>query len=669
MATIEPRLIHLLNEPTTPETPNTEVVNTEGLNTESITTEGLHTEGITSEGINPEVLHTEAPNAEVPLQPSLPSLPTLQLLPLSGNRDGPLPPLHLEGLRADRFFGSAGRNAALPGPSGGASGAPPASPFIGDQTTSFGDFRRETDYSREGKYAGSAALYPLKLLLSEVTMPPMPTPPAPSFTSILNEGPDFQDDAPSSSFSSLSASTSISAAIPASAPTASSSAPSSFTTAASSSSALSFPSSSTTAVAAASNVASGSGATPSNKRPAIHIKDDFMQLPQPSKKPKAHQAPLMPPIINGLLEPPPNVALFPPIESSAFDDTDAGQSKLLHELSYSPPGPRLSPEPGQPVAKPRATRKRSSKPRRKWTEEETNHLLRGVDRHGVGKWTSILDDPDFHFNSRSAGDLKDRFRTCCPEEMRVTDADQHQSLARRRQLQNQFRQLTSPQKTPETATTTEGGILSDKDSAACTPCGTDEPPAKKSRAHRMKVSDLAGLGIKGPFKRARRRERTAFSSRDDQEILQGLEAYGPSWSKIQRDKRFHLGNRQPTDLRDRVRNKYPYIYQRIEKGVFQPKDVSTTNILEPTVNTNIGHSFKIRTAAAAPPLTLTANSSTNRAATQEELPKWLFQSSGPAEQPQQALREPDEPTPSASGGEMDIARLLLDDGQATPSIT
>ncbi|KAL7822806.1 hypothetical protein V8C26DRAFT_186010 [Trichoderma gracile] len=675
MATIEPRLIHLLNGPTTPETSNTDVINTESLNAESLNAESLN-----AESINPEVLHTEAPNTEVPLQPSLPSLPALQLLPLSGNRDGPLPPLHLEGLRADRFFGSAGRNAALPGPSGGASGAPLASPFIGDQTTAFGDFRRETDYSREGKYAGSAALYPLKLLLSEVTMPPMPTPPAPSFTSILNEGPDFQDDAPSSSFLSISASTSISAAIPTSASTASSSAPTSFTTAASASSSLSFPSSSSaaassaTAVAATSNVASGSGSgsgsgtTPSNKRPAIHIKDDFMQLPQPSKKPKAHQAPLMPPIINGLLEPPPNVALFPPIESSAFDDTDAGQSKLLHELSYSPPGPRLSPEPGQPVAKPRATRKRSSKPRRKWSEEETTHLLRGVDRHGVGKWTSILDDPDFHFNSRSAGDLKDRFRTCCPEEMRVTDVDQYQSLARRRQLRNQLRQLTSPHKTPETATT-EGGTLSDKDPAACTPRETDDPPVKKSRAHRMKVSDLAGLGIKGPFRRARRRERTAFSMRDDQEILQGLEAYGPSWSKIQRDKRFHLGNRQPTDLRDRVRNKYPYIYQRIEKGVFQPKDVSITNILEPMVNTTIALSFKPRTAAAAPSLTPTTNGSANRAAPQEELPKWLFQTAGSAEQPQQAPRDSDEPTPSASGGEMDIARLLLDDGRATPCIT
>lgn len=365
------------------------------------------------------------------------------------------------------------------------------------------------------------------------------------------------------------------------------------------------------------------------------------------------------------------MALFPPIESSAFDDTDAGQSKLLHELSYSPPGPRLSPEPDQPVAKPRATRKRSSKPRRKWTEEETNHLLKGVDRHGVGKWTNILDDPDYTFNSRSAGDLKDRFRTCCPEEMRVKEVDEVKARARRRQLRSKPRPKSlSPKKSPgktvqETQETllAEGGSLSGKDPAASIPFEFDDMPIKKSRAHRMKVSDLAGLGITGPFRRARRRERTAFSNRDDQEILQGLEKYGASWSKIQRDERFHLGTRQPTDLRDRVRNKFPYIFQRIEKGVFQPKDVSITNILEPMVSTSIVGSFK---SAPAPPLTLKGNPAK---ASQEELPKWPFLTAGSTEQLQQPTRDTDESAASAAGGEMDISRLLLDDAQLTPALS
>ncbi|KAL7916203.1 hypothetical protein GGI35DRAFT_25422 [Trichoderma velutinum] len=631
MATIEPRLIHLLNDdPTTPELPNTDLL-------------------------------------------SLPSLPALQLPPLSGARDGPLPPLQLEGLRADRFFGSAGRNAALPGPS---SGAPLASPFIGDQSSAYSDYRRDNDFSKEGKYAGSSALYPLRLLLSEVNMPLIPTPPAPSFTSILNEGPDFQDDAPSSTSTSTSATTTTATTT---ATTTSTSTSTDTTTSASTSTSTSTSSDSSSSSASASSSSSHTTAAtaedpPSSankKRPAIHIKDDFVQLPQPAKKPKAHQAPFMPPIINGLLEPPPHVALFPPIESSAFDDTDAGQSKLLHELSYSPPGPRLSPEPGQPVAKPRATRKRSSKPRRKWTEEETNHLLKGVARHGVGKWTNILDDPDYIFNSRSAGDLKDRFRTCCPEEMRVTEVDEVKARARRRQLRSKPRPKSlSPKKnTEKTVQETqetllaEGGPLSGKEPAASIPFEFDDMPIKRSRAHRMKVSDLAGLGITGPFRKARRRERTAFSNRDDQEILQGLEKYGASWSKIQRDERFHLGTRQPTDLRDRVRNKFPYIFQRIEKGVFQPKDVSITNILEPMVSTTIVGSFK---SAPAPPLTLKSNPAK---ASQEELPKWPFLTTGSTEQLQPPTRDNDESASSAAGGEMDISRLLLDDAQLAPALS
>ncbi|KAH6607360.1 hypothetical protein Trco_003673 [Trichoderma cornu-damae] len=640
MATIEPRLIHLLNDPTTPELPNTDLL-------------------------------------------PLPSLPALQLLPLSGTRDGPLPPLQLEGLRADRFFGSAGRNAALPGPGpgpvggggsgGGGSGASLASPFVGDQTAAFSDHRRDYDFSKEGKYAGSSALYPLRLLLSEVNMPPMPTPPASLFPSILNEGSDFQDDPPLSSSAPAAAAAAATAtaataatgtiAAGAGIATTAPAAPAAPAASAASSCAASAASAVASTASAAARTASAS-ATATRKRPAIHIKDDFVQLPQPAKKPKAHQAPLMPPIINGLLEPPPHVALFPPIESSAFDDTDAGQSKLLHELSYSPPGPRLSPEPDQPVPKPRATRKRSSKPRRKWSEEETNHLLKGVDRHGVGKWTNILDDPDFLFNSRTAGDLKDRFRTCCPEEMRVTEVDEQQARDRWRQ-RNKPLAPKKPEKMHPDAFLADGGTLSGKDPAACIPFEFDDLPIKRSRAHRMKVSDLAGLGITGPFRKARRRERTAFTNRDDQEILQGLEAYGPAWSKIQRDKRFHLGSRRPTDLRDRVRNKYPYIYQRIEKGVFQPKDVSTTNTLEPIVNMTIDHSFKVVTAP--PPPVASKKPSSCGGASQEELPRWPFLAPGSTEQPQLPPHDPGEsPAPAAAGGGMDIPRLLLDEGRPPP---
>ncbi|CAH8391037.1 unnamed protein product [Eruca vesicaria subsp. sativa] len=48
----------------------------------------------------------------------------------------------------------------------------------------------------------------------------------------------------------------------------------------------------------------------------------------------------------------------------------------------------------------------------KWTEEEEEALLAGVEKHGPGKWKNILRDPEFAFplSSRSNIDLKDKWR-------------------------------------------------------------------------------------------------------------------------------------------------------------------------------------------------------------------------------------------------------------------
>ena len=53
------------------------------------------------------------------------------------------------------------------------------------------------------------------------------------------------------------------------------------------------------------------------------------------------------------------------------------------------------------------SKKKDVRARKKWTEEETNNLLLGVHKHGVGRWTDILEDPSFSFNERSGVDLKD----------------------------------------------------------------------------------------------------------------------------------------------------------------------------------------------------------------------------------------------------------------------
>ncbi|KAK4149287.1 40S ribosomal protein S4 [Chaetomidium leptoderma] len=319
---------------------------------------------------------------------------------------------------------------------------------------------------------------------------------------------------------------------------------------------------------------------------ALTTKEDFVQLPKLPKKQKSAQQ-VVPPIIAGLHEPPPDPAVFPPITSASFGDDENFSLGAWKDLAggYEDRPPLSSAfdavdaEPSNPP-KPK---RRPMKPRRKWTEEETNNLLLGVNRHGVGRWTTILEDPVFQFNGRTAGDLKDRFRTCCPEELRLTAAEEQSASASVSASASASASATGEPvaaAAPEGSTKYKIGLhLEDilqptGDEAAendgTSPSGAPDSDAagkrRKPRAHRKKLEDLAELGIHGPFEKSHRRKRRPFTKQDDDEILDGLNQYGPSWTRIQRDPKYNLTSRQPTDLRDRVRNKYPEIYANIEKA-------------------------------------------------------------------------------------------------------
>ncbi|KAK1995919.1 MYB DNA-binding domain-containing protein [Colletotrichum falcatum] len=407
----------------------------------------------------------------------------------------------------------------------------------------------------------------------------------------------------------------------------------------------------------------------------ITSKDDFVQLPQPVKKQKPIQPqvmPAMPPIINGLHEPPPDAALFPPIASNDFNEPESNQLKPMREFAPVPEEKETEkPIETEPAPNKNAkvnnskTRKKAMKPRRKWSEAETNHLLLGVNRHGVGKWTDILADPDFNFNDRTAGDLKDRFRTCCPNELRRSNSDP------------KIASIVLPPTTPtEPKAKAKTGLLSENiliaqeettlgDQLQMAQADSDAmPKLKKSRAHRKKLEDLAELGIHGPFKKSHRRERRPFTDQDDKQILEGLDKYGPAWTKIQRDPRFSLSGRQPTDLRDRVRNKYPSVYAKIEKGLFQPQDGRGGDTLEPTVSMSISNNLQPN---RPPPMEATLN----RVNSKEDLPRWPLSVLDNGEMPviPQAFDFGETTTAAfmGSAGEMDISRLLLDDSQVGSS--
>jgi hypothetical protein len=294
--------------------------------------------------------------------------------------------------------------------------------------------------------------------------------------------------------------------------------------------------------------------------------------------------------------------------------------------------------------------------------------LLGVSRHGVGRWTTILEDPDYHFNGRTAGDLKDRFRTCCPEELRLTVAEE-QSINREQCApaapEGHARHKTGFHLEDILLPTGDEVVDNDGASPSAAPDSDAAPKRRKPRAHRKKLEDLAELGIHGPFEKSHRRKRRPFTKQDDDEILDGLNQYGPSWTRIQRDPKYNLSTRQPTDLRDRVRNKYPEIYANIEKAnLFKEATRGKTTLLEPSVHLTTDNPRSSAVLASMEP-------QLNRSTSKEEM--LLRRTTTPsAYESTESLpgladlfdmADPHTTSFLGSAPEMDMSHLLLDDSK------
>ncbi|KAJ8058517.1 hypothetical protein OCU04_012701 [Sclerotinia nivalis] len=302
--------------------------------------------------------------------------------------------------------------------------------------------------------------------------------------------------------------------------------------------------------------------------------DDFVQLPRPHKKQRSNKQ-VVPPIIIGLHEPPPQAALFPPIASSSFHDSHGRNSlnalapKATETKEDYKADDVVTPATEETLEQNVTTKKRrkSVKARNKWSEDETNNLLLGVHKYGVGKWTEILEDPSFAFNNRSGVDLKDRFRTCCPDELRGESRNprSHKTGPKSNNIGDQ------PRTEMVTLDSPSDNILPGQDQEAdgTVPDSASPPllrPWRKRRNHRKRLTDLQNLGIQGPFKQSERRGRRPFSNQEDLEIEEGYRLYGPAWTRMQRDPQFNLQSRQPIDLRDRFRNIHPDLFRIEEDG-------------------------------------------------------------------------------------------------------
>ncbi|KZV72313.1 hypothetical protein PENSPDRAFT_649895 [Peniophora sp. CONT] len=143
--------------------------------------------------------------------------------------------------------------------------------------------------------------------------------------------------------------------------------------------------------------------------------------------------------------------------------------------------------------------------RRKWTMEETQQLVDGCNKHGVGNWKAILNDPTFAFEGRSPVDLKDRFRTYFPDAYK-----QHY------------------------------------------------PNAKTHLSSKVRAALPDGSSL---FEKTRSKKRRPFTPEEDAALKAGYDKHGTVWATIVKDPIFAEQNRRSTDLRDRFRNAFPELYQ------------------------------------------------------------------------------------------------------------
>ncbi|KAJ7028120.1 hypothetical protein C8F04DRAFT_1007810, partial [Mycena alexandri] len=190
---------------------------------------------------------------------------------------------------------------------------------------------------------------------------------------------------------------------------------------------------------------------------------------------------------------------------TARDDGESGGGEDGDEEGRDPD------EGGEGVVVGKKSGVKEKKVRRKWTPAETQMLVDGCTKHGVGNWKAILSDPALTFAGRSPVDLKDRFRTYFPEAYH----------------------------SPSTTTLSNA-----------TPA-----PAKPNRSTHPDGTPL--FPLPSPLHPKRR----PFTPEEDSALLAGFRKHGAAWAAIAKEAPvFGVTGRRSMDLRDRFRNAWPGEY-------------------------------------------------------------------------------------------------------------
>lgn len=336
------------------------------------------------------------------------------------------------------------------------------------------------------------------------------------------------------------------------------------------------------------------------KRPRLDLdletitNEEYRHLPLPSQKDDKHAGrtkPLLPAMVTGLHEPPPTAALLPSMETvKPLSRSPKKFSNLQVESSSSVSGkrsqgrppeqmlnsPEMTPVPlghsasplatdtkeGPKDARPTGLTAKEKKPKKrrkpnKWTDGETEQLIQGIRKYGIGKWKQILEDADLRFDGRSCVDLKDRFRVKMPDAYRDRDLAEEMSVLK---PPPEPEQLKDKSKTPL-----------DTRPEKC----TDQwaPPSSPATAQVLSISvsntspntsqEEPRRALALPAKTARRKRRL-WTTDETQNLMRGVERHGFQWTLIHDDNQLNLSHRKATDLRDRIRNLFPDCYRNAD---------------------------------------------------------------------------------------------------------
>ena len=261
--------------------------------------------------------------------------------------------------------------------------------------------------------------------------------------------------------------------------------------------------------------------------------DDYIHLPRPQRNTRGIRAPpLLPSIVNGIHEPPPNAALLPPMSTSS-----QSQHLQISNSSQSAAVPERRRAPARPPEKMLNT-----------PEMEPAHLL-----------PELLGQNDFDTFEIDPGNGKQVVKPPGP------DKPVSLVVANDKELKTAERiTITKVENAPNALTRKEPG--NESEHAKRKPA----KPAKVSRARSASPAAQADPPASGSQKPvSTRRPRRTWTTEEDQRLLQGVAQYGFQWTAIHDDPELDLAHRKATDLRDRIRNKFPDGYKNAESAPFK----------------------------------------------------------------------------------------------------